>query len=457
MPYKTAIAVPRSGNQWIDGLTDGFRWGVTPDDPSVGFTFIGDTANLPNGEFGGYPSWGWTAAERRRMERSMQAIEEVCALRFVDRGDNNYDNVELWFYTLDNANAEGTYGYAYTPGSDADEGLVAINWSSYRSANGSLKHSIAPGSFYGITHQHELSHAVGLKHPHERGLLGQPRFPGLSAASNEFRDKGDYEQNAHPFTQLSYVDKGARNGLVPRSKADYGFLQKLGALDVAAMQWAYGINATAAAGDDTYQLPVTNQEGTGWQAIWDTGGWDRIKAPGASASVTIDLRNATLGSDVHAGGFISRMDGITGGFTIAHDWNGEDLGRAAGLCVIEEALGGKKSDLLIGNSASNILKGRRGGDVIYAGAGVANRVVGGKGADQFLIHADPGAYVEVKDFDARNDRLVFDVSSERVTFQSTKNHTNILVDDVVAAKLADAPELDPDRHVTFSGFQLFGL
>ena len=26
------------------------------------------------------------------------------------------------------------------------------------------------------------------------------------------------------------------------------------------MQWAYGINATTAAGDDTYQLPVTNQE-----------------------------------------------------------------------------------------------------------------------------------------------------------------------------------------------------
>ena len=52
---------------------------------------------------------------------------------------------------------------------------------------------------------------------------------------------------------------------------------------------------------------------------------------------------------------------------------------------------------------------------------------------------------------------MFDVSSERVTFQSIKNHTNVLVDGVVAAKLADAPELDPDRHVTFSGFQFFGL
>ena len=360
-------------------------------------------------------------------------------------------------YTLDNANAEGTYGYAYTPGSDADEGLVAINWSSYRSANGSLKHSIAPGSFYGITHQHELSHAVGLKHPHERGLLGQPRFPGLSAASNEFRDKGDFDQNAHPFTQLSYVDKGARNGLVPRSKADHGFLEEPGALDIAALQWAYGINPTAAAGDDTYQLPVTNQEGTGWRAIWDTGGWDRIKAPGASASVTIDLRNATLGSDIHAGGFISRMDGITGGLTIAHDWDGENLGRDAGLCVIEEALGGKRNDLLIGNSASNVLKGRRGEDVIYAGAGVANRVIGGKGADRFLISADADAYVEVRDFDALNDRLVFDVSSDRVTFQSINHHTKALVDDVVVARVLGEPMLDPDRHVIFSGFDAFGL
>ena len=44
-----------------------------------------------------------------------------------------------------------------------------------------------------------------------------------------------------------------------------------------------------------------------------------------------------------------------------------------------------------------------------------------------------------------------------MTFQSIQNHTNVLVDDVVVAKLAGEPELDPDRHVTFRDFEAFGL
>ena len=51
--YKTPVAVPASGNQWIDGLIDGYRWGVVETDQDVGYTFIGDTRDLPSGEFGG--------------------------------------------------------------------------------------------------------------------------------------------------------------------------------------------------------------------------------------------------------------------------------------------------------------------------------------------------------------------------------------------------------------------
>ncbi len=39
--YKTPVRVPRSGNPWIDGLTDGYRWGVTDSDQKIGYTFIG--------------------------------------------------------------------------------------------------------------------------------------------------------------------------------------------------------------------------------------------------------------------------------------------------------------------------------------------------------------------------------------------------------------------------------
>ena len=457
MAYKTAVAVPRSGNQWIDGLVDGLRWGVTPEDTTVGYTFISDTSLRISGEFGGYPSWGWSAEEREVMEHAIDSIEAVCRLTFLDRGNDNSDNVELWFYSLDDNNAEGTYGFAYTPGSDIDEGLVAVNWSLYRLENGSFEHSIEPGSFHGITFLHELSHAVGLKHPHDRGLLGYPRFPGLTRTSNEFKDKGEFDQNAHPYTQLSYVDKGARNGLVPTSKADSGFLQQPGALDIAALQWIYGINPTTASGDNVYRLPLKNQEGSGWRAIWDTGGNDRITASRATSTVTIDLRNATLGTDVQAGGFVSRVDGITGGFTIAHDWDGLTLDLPAGLCVIEEAIGGKGDDRLIGNSASNRLKGKKGADVLYAGTGSANLVVGGKGRDQLLINATAGAYVTVKDFNRRKDRLVFDVPSTAVAFQARAHNTEVFSNGEIIATLLGEQNFNPDRHALFIGFDAFDL
>ena len=152
--YKTPVRVPRSGNPWIDGLTDGYRWGVTDSDSEIGYTFIGNTTEMQNGEFGGYPSWGWTATERQVMENAMNEISSVCALKFVDRGDNNNDEVEVWYYTLDNEQSDDSYGFAYTPGSDTDEGLVAVNWTLYRTDDETFTNSISPGSFYGITFLH---------------------------------------------------------------------------------------------------------------------------------------------------------------------------------------------------------------------------------------------------------------------------------------------------------------
>ena len=43
----------------------------------------------------------------------MAAIERVSGLRFIDRGDSNDDEVEIWFHNLDNK-ADGAYGFSYT-------------------------------------------------------------------------------------------------------------------------------------------------------------------------------------------------------------------------------------------------------------------------------------------------------------------------------------------------------
>lgn len=454
MTYQEAVPVPRSGNPWIDGLISGYRWGVTSVTPEIGFTFIGSTADQPGGLFGGYSSWGWGSDERMLMLESIAAIEQVSGLRFVDRGDNNDDNVEIWFYNLDGTAAGGVYGFSYTPGSGPDEGLVAINWSAYRSADGDPHHSITSGSFHGLTYLHELSHAIGLKHPHARGLEGQPRFPGLNRGSNIYRDAGLHGQNAQPWTQLTYVDQKATNGAVPSRAEAFGFLQTPGALDIAALQWMYGINPDAAAGNDVYELPTDNGEGVGWHSIWDTGGRDRIDASRASAPVTIDLRNATLDLSPSAGGFLSRVQGVYGGFTIAHDWDGHGFGEPAGICVIEDATGGREDDWLIGNAAGNLLKGRRGDDVLYAGAAGPDRLKGGPGRDQFWIASDPGAFVTVADFSPRSDVLVFDRTLQGVDLVAGRDGTDVLMDGVPVAYLAGATEVTLADHALVQPFEL---
>ena len=453
MTYQAAVPVQRSGNIWIDGLTDGYRWGTTPQNPAVGYTFVGNTEDLPGGMFAGYRSLGWTQQERQLISAGMRDIENVSGLRFVNRGDNNDDQVELWFYTLDNRDASDSFGFAYTPGSDADEGLVAVNRSMYEHSDGRPKHSIARGSFYGITFLHELCHAVGLKHPHERGLRQQPRFPGLHRSSNQFRDKGVYKQNAHPFTQLSYVDKQAKNGYVPQSAKRYGFLKSLGALDVAALQWIYGVNSDYETGSNVYRLPTKNKQGTGWQAIWDAGGRDLIDGRRAKVPVKIDLRNATLGQSENAGGYTSSVEGVFGGFTIAHDWNGNDLEAPARLCIIEDAAGGASDDRLIGNMASNRLRGRQGDDILYGGSGGNDVLIGGRGRDQFWIDTQPGSFAKVRDFGVKKDQLVFSVPRSSLSFSSVGNDLLIRHDDTPVARLRGVSSISWTRDALFSGFE----
>ena len=219
----------------------------------------------------------------------------------------------------------------------------------------------------------------------------------------------------------------------------------------------YGINPTTASGDDVYRLPSSNELGSGWRAIWDTGGRDRITAANASEPVTIDLRNATLGNDAFAGGYVSRVDGIQGGFTIAHDWNGQDFGVPAGLCVIEDATGSKGDDLLIGNAASNRLKGKKGDDVLYASTGLKDKLIGGKGRDKFLIDSNTDSYVIIKDFHSRQDQLVIDIPPESVSFQDSGQHSNIYIEHRLVAKALNTTKSDLDLNILFSNFDAFGL
>ena len=84
-------------------------------------------------------------------------------------------------------------------------------------------------------------------------------------------------------------------------------------------------------------------------SIWDAGGEDTISAVGASDWALIQLEEQN--SQVPAGGEISNVNDVVGGFTIA---NG---------VVIENAIGSDYADSIQGNSYTNKLEGEGGDDL----------------------------------------------------------------------------------------------
>lgn len=213
---------------------------------------------------------------------------------------------------------------------------------------------------------HEIGHAIGLSHPHD-GVV----FPGVTGEQSAGTDG----QNQHIWTAMSYV---VGYNLEPTTTQQYGTNFTPMAFDIAAVQFLYGAKA-AETGDNVYLLPTVNQNGTGWSAIWDTGGNDTISGAGATTSLTINLNEAPL-TGPNAGGFVSWIGGIKGGFTIA---NG---------VTIESAIGGMANDTITGNAANNVVTGGGGDDTIDAGGGSDTVQFSGNRADYTLVQAADGSY-----------------------------------------------------------------
>jgi serralysin len=205
---------------------------------------------------------------------------------------------------------------------------------------------------------HELGHALGLNHPHPDAGEDAINFPGVF----DDDDLGNFQLNQRIYSVMSY------NRPAPPAH-NYGSVATPMAFDIAAIQALYGANTFVYGGDDTYELRNVNAAGTMYSCIWDTGGTDQIVYTGGRAAV-IDLRPATLLEMPGGGGYMSQVDGIFGGYTIAGDFTNAlaNSGLETGV-VIENAMGGGGNDIITGNSANNILWGRGGGDQLDGGHG----------------------------------------------------------------------------------------
>lgn len=244
----------------------------------------------------------------------------------------------------------------YTPNAATDFNVVVMPRSSEE--NGDAQ-EWAPGGTQGyfVTLMHEIEHALGLAHP------------------------GDYTNGSQVYagpqdnavdTIMSY--RSERPGGYPDLVTDpaYGTLLQSGSAakrtvtparyDILALQALLGKNTATQSTCDVFSGFQDRIDATGkwvgqtYATIFDAGGsgdGDTIDASGSKEEVRINLEPGTASS----------IGGSDKNIVIAFN------------TIIENAIGGTKNDILIGNDVANELDGRGGNDTLK----------GGKGDDAYII------------------------------------------------------------------------
>jgi len=384
--------VALTGIELTDALLVGSKWGAEPagNGASLTFSFPDSVAafdtspNVPGNynpnevtQSGFAPylqGFSPFSAEAQEAAREvLQAWANVANLVFTEVAADSVDAGVLRFA---NSAPPGlgatTYGVSSFPQDFAGAGDTWMN------SGFVFPEGWAAGTQNFLTLLHEVGHALGLKHPHDAGMGGNPGWPA-DAVVLPFTGTDTLTTQSTQTMVMAYNDipglasiggLSVQSDFAPTTPMRY---------DIAAMQYLYGPNTTYNADDTVYTFDGNGRYN---QTIWDAGGIDTIVATG-TYSVTIDLGPGSwskLGLPVT---FSTRnpdlsvaelQPQLTDPFTVfIYD-----------TVTIENAIGGDGNDVLIGNAVANWLQGGSGRDII-SGQGGNDVVDGGAGSDWLLL------------------------------------------------------------------------
>jgi len=383
----STVKVTRTGNQDIDGVLSSSCW----DNPSLTFSFP-TKATFYGSDYGsGEPQNNFKALNESQCKAAREVfamMASVSNLSFTEINETSSAHATLRLANSDTPSP----AWSYLPDAAPEGGDT---WFGPRS---DWFGEPVRGGYGYYAFIHELLHAVGLKHGNEADSFG-----AMTAA----RDSMEFSA----MTYRSYV--GAAGQYVENE--EWGYAQSLMMYDIAALQHLYGADYTFQAGNTVYRWnPATGQEfinGVGqvapggnriFMTVWDGGGNDTYDFSNYATALRVDLRPGQW-SRVSTTQIAKLGDGEYARGNIANALTYHGSNRS----LIENAIGGTGSDVMIGNDIANSLKGGSGADKLYGLKG-NDALSGGAGTDVFVFSTAPNRtlnFDRILDYSVASDTI----------------------------------------------------